>query len=72
MDNNKEKCFLFFSNQETTFAEKDNLVFHRFLDISNNKRYTFLWKNHTLYVVVQLNSFGSIFVGNYIMGKLIY
>ena len=71
MDNNKEKCFLFFTNNELSFAEKDELTFYKFFDVSKKKKYTFLLKNNILYVVIQLNSFGSIFVGNYLMGNLI-
>jgi hypothetical protein len=67
-NNNKEKCYLFCTNNQFTLVDDENLIIYRFYDISKKKEYSFLLKNDTLYTIIQLNTFGSIFVGNYLMG----
>ena len=69
MDSIKNKKYTFFitDNNYILPKENDNIIIHKYFDVSKNRLFSFTFQNNDLFIILNQNTFGSAFFGNTVL-----
>ena len=64
---NTKYTFFITDNNYILPKENDNIIIHKYFDVSKNILFSFTFQNNDLFIILNQNTFGSAFFGNTVL-----